>query len=100
MVIVYVPCGNEEEARKIGKLLVEKKLAACANYFPIKSIFRWKGKLEETGEILLLVKTTRENCGKVEEEVKKMHSYEIPCIMKIDVESSKEYADWVKESVK
>ena len=100
MVIVYVPCGNEEEARNIGKALVEKKLAACANYFPIKSIFNWKGKLDETGEILLLLKTTDEKWEAVKEEVKKMHSYEIPCIMKIEANANKEYEKWVRESVK
>ena len=100
MVIVYVPCANEEEARKIGKALVEKKLAACANYFPINSIFEWKGKLEESGEVLLLIKTTDERWEAVKEEVKKMHSYEVPCIMKIDAEANKEYADWVNGQVK
>jgi periplasmic divalent cation tolerance protein len=100
MIIVYVTCKDKEEAHKIGKHVVEKKLAACANYFPVNSVYEWQGKLQEDNEFVLLLKTFDENFDKVKEEVEKIHSYDVPCILKIDVEANKEYRDWVKQQVK
>lgn len=99
MIVVYVTCKGKEEAQKIGKAAVEKKLAACANYFPISSIYEWEGKLEEDSEFVLLLKTVDGNFERLKEEVKKMHSYDVPCILKIDVEANKEFGDWVKGQV-
>ncbi len=98
MIIVYVTCKDKEEAHKIGRHVVEKKLAACANYFPINSIYEWQGKLNEYNEFVLLMKTVDANFGKLKEEVKKLHSYDVPCILKIKVDSNKKYEDWVKKS--
>lgn len=100
MMLVYITCGNEEEARKISLHLVKNRLAACANMFPIRSFYWWKGKLEETDEYVLLAKTIDENYGKIKKEIKKIHSYEVPCIMKINVDVNEEYGDWVKKETK
>ncbi len=100
MIVVYITCKNAKEAKKIGKAMVEKKLAACANYFPVNSVYEWEGKLQEDNEFVLLLKTVDENFGKVREEVKKMHSYEVPCILKINVEANNEYGEWVKRQIK
>lgn len=99
MIIVYVTCGSKEEAKKIADFAVKNKLAACANYFPINSVYKWKGKIENDKEFVLLLKTVDKNFGKLKSEIRKMHSYEIPCIMKIDADANKEYADWVKKQV-
>ncbi len=98
MIIVYTTCKDKEEAQKIAKHIVEKKLAACANYFPINSIYEWQAKLQEDNEFVLLLKTVDENFDKVKEEVEKIHSYEVPCILKINAEANEEYMDWVKKS--
>ena len=77
---LYVTCKDEEEARSIGLALVKEGLAACVNYFPIQSIYRWQGRLEENGELALFVKTRKILVGKATERVKTLHSYDVPCI--------------------
>ncbi|MBW2980407.1 divalent-cation tolerance protein CutA [Candidatus Woesearchaeota archaeon] len=95
MGLIYITCKDEKEARKIAKHLLEKKLIACANFFPINSMYWWEGKIEDDKEFLLLAKTTKKNANKVKDEVKKVHSYDVPCILEIDVDGNKEYIDWV-----
>ena len=99
MIIVYTPCRNMEEAKRIAKHLLEKKLIACANIINSNSIYEWKGKLEDTEEAIALFKTTEERWEDVKKAIKDIHSYELPCILKISAESSKEFDRWVKESV-
>lgn len=100
MIVIYITCKNSTEAKKIGKAIVSKKLAACANFFPIKSVYKWKGKMVEDNEIVLLLKTVDKNFSKIRKEVKKLHSYEVPCILKIKVDANKEYENWVNKSTK
>ena len=98
---IYITTKDEEEAKRIGKTLVEEKLAACINIHPIKSIYRWGGKIEEEGETALLVKTKAELADEVIERVKELHSYEVPCIVSLPIEKGNPaYLEWIKESTK
>lgn len=100
LTLVYITAGSEEEAKKIGKLVVQEKLAACVNYFPIKSIYKWEGKLEDADEYVMLVKTTDKMYEKLKKRVEKEHSYETVCIMSIPVsDCTKDYLDWVESCV-
>ncbi|MFW9874334.1 MAG: divalent-cation tolerance protein CutA [Candidatus Thorarchaeota archaeon] len=99
--IFLVTVPNIEEGKKIAKVLVETKLAACVNVIHnILSIYRWKGKIEETNEFLLLIKTIEENNELIIEKINEIHSYEIPeCIgFKIETGSEK-YLNWISEVV-
>lgn len=87
---------NNEEAKKIVKHLLKKKLIACANIFPIESFYHWKGKMESGKEFVSLLKASEKNWEKVQKEVKQLHSYEIPCIIKINAEANEEFEKWVK----
>ena len=95
-IIIYVTYPNMDEAKEAVFYLIEKKLIACANYFPIKAASNWTGKVVECEEVVAILKTKTENWQKVKSEVKKIHSYKVPCIMKLDVESNEEYDSWVK----
>jgi len=95
-IFLYITNENEIEAKKIAKHLLEKRLVACANIFPINSMYWWNGKIEDTKEIVLIVKTAKENYSKVKAEVKKIHPYKIPCIIKIDVEANEEFEGWLR----
>ena len=95
MALVYITCKDKAEARKIAKHLLEKKLVACANFFPINSMYWWEGKIEDDKEFLLLAKTSDKSFEKVKKEVKAIHSYDVPCILKLETEGNKEYMDWV-----
>src|SRR5262249_23163743 len=78
--IVLVTCGTISEARRISSSVVRKRLAACANIVlgPIESVYRWKGKVEQAREVLMVLKTTAARLADVEKEVKRLHSYDVP----------------------
>lgn len=98
MILIYITCKDEAEAENISKTLIGKKLAKCTNIFPIKSFYIWKNKFTKDSEVVLIAKTKKELFKKLESEVKKIHSYEVPCILSIDVNDvNKEYKKWVEE---
>jgi periplasmic divalent cation tolerance protein len=98
--IVYITAGDMEEAKKIGRILVEEKLAACVNIFPITSIFRWKGNIEDAHEFGIIVKTKTEKVKDIEKRIKEIHSYEVPCVISLKIaEGSADYIKWIDESV-
>ncbi len=98
---IYITTKDEDEARKIGRTLVDEKLAACVNILPIKSIYRWEGEIQEEGEAAMLVKTKAELADKVIERVKELHSYEVPCIVSFSIDKGNpDYLKWIEESTK
>src|SRR3989344_7857482 len=99
-IAVYITHANLKNAKNICDELLKKRLIACANYFPIKSSYRWKGKIENSDEIVSIVKTRKENWDKVKNEVEKIHPYEIPCIMKFIVEANEDYERWINGETK
>ena len=85
-IVVLSTCASPEEAEKIARALVEKKLAACVNILPaVRSIYRWKGAIEDEQETLLLIKSSRALFGELRAEVQKLHSYEIPEVIAIPI---------------
>lgn len=99
IVIAYITCANLEEAQKIGKRLVEKRLAACANIIPrILSYYWWKGEMVNDEEVSLIAKTQASLMKKIIEEVKEVHSYEVPAIVFFPiVDGNPDFLSWVKE---
>jgi periplasmic divalent cation tolerance protein len=100
--VVLVTCGSIAEARRIGRAVVEKKLAACANIVPgVESIYRWKGKVERARELLVIMKTSETRLRELEREVKRVHSYEVPEFIVLPiVDGSKEYLQWIGENTR
>jgi periplasmic divalent cation tolerance protein len=100
--IVLCTAGSEDEARKIARHLVEQRLAACVNIVPrMESIYCWQGKLESSGEWLLLIKTTVERFPAVRDAIRDLHSYELPECIAISIEDgSSGYLEWIAQSVK
>ncbi len=99
--IVYVTAGNEEEATKIADTLVNEKLVACANIFPIKSVYRWKDKTQHDREVVIILKTRTDLVDEVIKRIESIHSYETPCILSIPIEKgSKKFLRWIDESTK
>jgi len=99
MTLAYITCKDEKEAKKVSLHLLKKRLIACSNIFPIKSMYRWKGRIVDDKEVLVIAKTTEKNFKLVENEVEKIHSYDVPCIIKIKSSENKKYRKWVLESV-
>jgi periplasmic divalent cation tolerance protein len=99
--VVLTTCGSIEEARKIARELVERKLAACANIIPrIESIYRWKDKIETSTEYLLVIKTTANAFTSLRDALGELHSYEVPECVAIPVtDGSAAYLKWMEESM-
>ena len=98
--LLYITCKSSTEAKKIASFLLSKKLIACANVFPIASMYKWKGKLQNSKETVLIAKTKAGNYEKVKKTVSKMHSYETPCIMKLSAEANTPYYQWLMNEIK
>ena len=99
MVLAYIICKNEAEALRISNHLLKKRLIACANLFPIRSLYRWKGKPMDDKEVAVLAKTVEKKFSAVRKEVEKMHSYEVPCILKLQAQANAIYERWVEREV-
>ncbi len=99
VVFVYITTSGIDEARRIGAMVVEKRLAACVNILPpIESIYRWKGKIENAAETVLIAKTRDELFEPLREAVMAVHSYSNPCIVALDVaRGSASYLEWLVE---
>jgi periplasmic divalent cation tolerance protein len=101
-ILVLTTASSKEEARKIGRALVERLLAACVNIVPqVGSIYRWEGEVEEAEEWLLIIKTTRAAFERTRDAIRELHSYDVPeCICLPIDDGSVEYLSWIGQSVK
>jgi periplasmic divalent cation tolerance protein len=99
-VVVLVTAGAADEAARIGRSMVEERLAACANVVgPIRSIYRWQGAVEEAEEHLLLLKARAADVPALEARVRALHSYEVPEVLALPVRGgSAAYLAWLAES--
>jgi periplasmic divalent cation tolerance protein len=98
--IVFVMAGSEDEAVKIARALVEERLAACVNIVgPVRSIYQWRGAIEDEREYLLVIKSRARLYPGIERRVRELHGYEVPEVVSIPiVQGSKPYLDWLFES--
>ncbi|MFC1687476.1 divalent-cation tolerance protein CutA [Patescibacteria group bacterium] len=85
MIHVYVSYPSVTEAKKISHMLLNKHLVACANFFPVHSSYRWKGRTVHKKEIISFVSTTKKHYKQIEKIITKHHSYTVPCIMELPV---------------
>ena len=94
---VYMTAGSLDEARAIGRELVESNLAACVNILPgMQSIYRWEGKVEDASEVVMIAKTTAAQMPALTGRVKSLHSYTCPCIVSLRIEGGYQpYLDWI-----
>lgn len=100
-IVVFVTVGNKKEAKKISQKILERKLAACVNIVPsISSYYWWKGKVDSSKEVLLIIKTKKELFNKLKNSIKKIHSYSIPEIIALPIEfGNSEYLNWIDDSL-
>jgi periplasmic divalent cation tolerance protein len=98
--LVLVTAPNQTDARAIARALVGDGLAACVNVLgPIRSIYRWRGAIEDEAEYLLLIKTRAHLYARLERRVQELHSYEVPEVIALAIESgSAPYLKWLVDA--
>ena len=101
-VVVLVNCSNLEEAGQIGRQLVAKRLAACVNLVPgVRSWYWWEDKVVEDNEVMIMIKTSREQLADLEKEVVRLHSYALPEVIALQVvDGSQDYLSWIDSSLR
>lgn len=102
ILIVLTTVGSEEQGNAISEELVHRNLAACVNIVPgVKSVYRWKGKIQQDEERLLIIKTTRAAFADVRRTIKELHSYDLPELLAIPLAAADDaVADWIRSVVR
>jgi periplasmic divalent cation tolerance protein len=105
-IVVLTTCASTEEAQRVARALVEKRLAACVNVIPgIRSVYRWKntdGKdaILDEEEVLLVIKTSRALMEELKDEIERLHSYEVPEVIALQVvDGSERYLAWMNREL-
>ena len=101
-IVVLSACATAEEAERIARALLDKRLAACVNVLPgARSLYHWRGAIEESAEWLLLIKSRRELFDELRGEIERLHSYEGPEVLALAVmDGSPAYLDWMRRELK
>jgi periplasmic divalent cation tolerance protein len=101
IVSVYALFANAEEAERVGRAVIEERLAACVNILgPVHSIYRWKGAIESADEVAAIFKTHHWRSDALIERIAALHSYQVPCIVSWPIDKILgRYADWVEDTV-
>ncbi len=98
---VYGTFPDQETAGRLARTLVEEELIACANLFPIASVYRWKGAIEEADEWGAWLKTRRELFPALQERVRELHPYEVPALVAYEIAGGiPAYLAWIEESTR
>jgi periplasmic divalent cation tolerance protein len=100
-ILVYVTAGSPAEGDRLARALVEERLAACVNRIaPVQSVYRWQGKVEQSEEELLIVKTRKTLFAALESRVRELHSYSVPEIIAVPIiDGSEGYLRWLGEQL-
>lgn len=96
-ILIFSTASSLEEAEAIARQLLTRKIAACVNILPgVRSVYRWKGEVEEATEVQLIIKTRRELFAQIQTAIKAAHSYEVPEIIALPVVAGSEpYLEWI-----
>ena len=99
--LIYITAGSKDEAKQIGKALINAGLAACVNIIEnMTSMYTWDGKLQDDKETILIAKTTKERVPDLIEKVKSLHSYDCPCIVSLPVsDGNPAFLKWIADEV-
>lgn len=100
MILVFVSFESKEHAEKVANFLIDTKFAACVSLLPVTSVYVWKKEKVASAEYEAIIKTTKENFGKIEKAIRELLSYEVPQLIQVDVtKANASYLQWVKEAI-
>lgn len=100
--VTLTTCPNRRQAERIAGALVREKLAACVNIVPgVASVYRWKGKIEEAREVLLVIKSRAALSSRLAQRIRALHSYSVPEVVTLPIASGNpDYLRWIRESTR
>ncbi len=102
--LLYATAPDAETAETIAKALVQDRMAACVNILPgMRSVYRWEGTVEAAEECVMIIKTTADQAQAARAAVLRLHPYETPCVLAIDIDASasgRAFLDWIADSVR
>ncbi len=98
--VVFITTASAEEGARLGRALLDERLAACVNAVPVQSAYWWRGQVEEAGETLLIVKTVDRHLEAVCARVRALHSYSVPEVIALPIAGGNaDYLRWIEDSV-
>ncbi len=95
--LVYLTFPTMADAERIAGALLEARLIACVNFFPIESRYRWRGAIERATEIAAIAKTMPERWEGLCATITRMHPYQVPCIVRLQGEAAPAFGAWLRE---
>ena len=100
MIFIYTTCENTEEAEKLSTYVIESRIVACVDFWPIRSCYNWNGEFKYISHIMLLVTTFESKLDQVTSIVNKYHTYSVPLIAGVDVRRiNHPYIEWMMEEI-
>ncbi|NDD54887.1 divalent-cation tolerance protein CutA [bacterium] len=96
-VFLYVTFSSEAQALEIIEQLLERRLVACANLFPARSVYKWENMMQKAEETVALLKTLPERSTQVVHLIQKLHAYQVPCIAQANVEVTPSFGEWLSK---
>ena len=100
MILIYVTHPTEEHAVSILKTLVDEKLVACGNIYPIRSIYPWEGEIVNENEYVSILKSIPKLKDSIIKRITELHEYKIPCIITFNIEANPVYKNWILDCLK
>ncbi len=99
MRLVLTTCADQASADQLARHLLEQRLAACVSLLPITSYYHWQGELQQEKEVQLVIKTSANQLHKLQEELTRHHSYEVPELVVLDASAAGAYGAWLLNAV-
>lgn len=100
MIAVAITFKDIDSAKKFSRNMLEKKLVACCNFFPVESMYLWEGDIQQEHEILMLCKSSKEKYSKIKDFAEKNHPYDIPLVESWDIDNiNLPYINWLKKEI-
>ncbi len=97
-ITVYVTCKDKKEAEKVSMHLLNKRLVVCCNMFPIESMYWWKKDIQYNDEYAVIAKAQKKSFDKIKQEVKKVHSYDVPCVTCYEIkDGNPDFLKWIRK---
>ncbi len=100
MVFIYTTCASSEEAIRLGQLIIDHKMGACVDYWPVNSMYNWEGKIKHVSQVMMSIATFENKLEDVNDLISKQHSYSVPMIAGVDVRRiNRAYREWMMQEV-